>query len=222
MGVAIRSERARVVAGMFGVKEGSGFGVQGSEVETELELRAGTVTLITGASGGGKSTLLRALRTKCSRLWVDVGEIDLPQVPVVDCFESDELEEVLAMLGRVGLGEVWTYLRTPAELSEGQRWRLRLALGLWRLRGRDGVLVADEFCSVLDRISARVVARCLRKTIDAEPRVAAVVASAHDDLERALMPNVLIRCDFGRILLCKRARNGVRSSVRKQQNGRPL
>jgi uncharacterized protein len=200
MGVEIRSERARKVAGMFGV--------QGRESQTEnckleianLQLRAGTVTLVTGASGGGKSTLLRDLRAAhAERPWVDVGQIELPDVAVVDCFDSDELVEVLMMLGRVGLGEVWTYLRTPAELSEGQRWRLKLALGLWRLRDREGVLVADEFCAVLDRISARVVARCLRKTIDGNPQIAAVVASSHDDLQAALRPDVVVRCDFGEV-----------------------
>ena len=111
-------------------------------------------------------------------------------------FQSDDLVDVLMLLGRVGLGEVWTYLRTPAELSEGQRWRLKLALGLWKLRNRQGVLVADEFCAVLDRISARVVARCLRKTIDANPQLAAAVASSHDDLQAALRPDVVVRCDF--------------------------
>jgi ABC-type ATPase with predicted acetyltransferase domain len=201
MEVEIRSERARRVAGMFGVKEGTKFAIENCQLSIAncVELRAGTVTLVTGASGGGKSMLLRELRAMHGdRAWVDVGQIELADVPVVDCFESDELVEVLMMLGRVGLGEVWTYLRTPAELSEGQRWRLRLALGLWRLRGKRGVLVADEFCAVLDRITAKVVSRCLRKTIDGEQGVAAVVASSHDDLQVALRPEVVVRCDFGK------------------------
>jgi ABC-type ATPase with predicted acetyltransferase domain len=159
---------------MFGVKE-SQFEICKFEI-SNLDLRPGTVTLITGASGGGKSTLLRQLRAQHPhQAWLDVGEIELPDLTVVDCFDSDELVEVLMTLGRVGLGEVWTYLRNPSQLSEGQRWRLKLALGLWRLRDRQGVLVADEFCAMLDRISARVVARCLRKTIDANRRIATVV-----------------------------------------------
>src|SRR5207247_1782284 len=116
--------------------------------------------LVTGASGAGKSTLLREVRkAHAQRLWVDVNAIELAEAPVVDCFRTDDLEEVLMMLGRVGLGEVWTYLRTPAELSEGQRWRLKLALALWKLKddATGAILVADEFGAILDGVTANVV-----------------------------------------------------------------
>ena len=53
-------------------------------------------------------------------------------VPVVNCFGDEPVMETLKLLGRVGLGEAWSYLRTPSELSEGQKFRLRLAVGLWR------------------------------------------------------------------------------------------
>src|SRR5688572_30271336 len=149
MSIEIRSSRARKVAQMFGVKEDLKFEVEGLRQPPEIPLVPGTITLITGASGSGKSSLLRELRAAhANRTWIDVGQIHLDEAPVVDCFESDELVEVLMTLGRMGLGEVWTYLRTPAQLSEGQRWRLRLALGLWRLREKPGILAADEFCAV--------------------------------------------------------------------------
>src|SRR5207248_9473630 len=106
------------------------------------------------------------------------------------------------LLARVGLSEAWTYLRTPSELSEGQRWRFKLALALhragamivsqesartsllaaggsprgdaeptgapahgydWReVRESSPILACDEFAAVLDRVTAMVVARCLR------------------------------------------------------------
>jgi len=44
-----------------------------------------------------------------------------------------------------------------------------------------------------------IVARCLRRTIDAHPHLAAVVATSHDDLTAALAPDRIIRCDFGRM-----------------------
>ena len=199
MGTAIRSKRAKKVAEMFGVEADPG-SYAGFVDSAAIEIRPGTVTLVTGASGSGKSTLLRELGRKFrTRAWVDVSRIRLDDVPVVDCFGSDDLVAVLMTLGRVGLGEVWTYLRTPAELSEGQRWRLRMALALWRMREKPGVLVADEFCAFLDRVTAKVVARCLRKTIDAHPEIAAVLASPHEDLEAALRPEAMVRCDFGAI-----------------------
>ena len=104
MGVEIRSQRARKVAGMFGVKE---LQIENCQLPiANFKLRPGTMTLVTGASGGGKSTLLRQLRDKHrERDWVDVGEIELPDVTVVDCFESDDLVDVLMLLGRGGLGD---------------------------------------------------------------------------------------------------------------------
>ncbi len=126
--------------------------------------------------------------------------------------------ETLKLLGRVGLGEAWSYLRTPCELSEGQKFRLRLAVGLWRamkigeiaeMNERRGaalrstppggrVIVCDEFAAVLDRLTAMIVARCLRRAIDAHPNIAAVVATSHEDLAAALKPEVVVRCDFGK------------------------
>ena len=69
---------------------------------------------------------------------------------------------------------------------------------------RDAILVADEFCAVLDRISAKVVARCLRKTINAQREIAAIVATSHDDLEAALEPDLVVCCDFGRTTMGRR------------------
>src|SRR5205085_438875 len=109
-------------------------------------------------------------------------------------------QDALRSLSRVGLAEVWTYLRTPAELSEGQRWRLRLALALVSpTRCPRTILACDEFAAKLDRVSASVVARTLRRTICGSGKVSAIVATSHDDLIRALEPDVIVRCDFGRV-----------------------
>src|SRR5207245_1305742 len=87
----------------------------------------GEIVLITGPSGAGKSSLLRALRgasvsnvsKRGAKLaWIDLDQIAPPDLPLVDCFGDEPPESVLSRLGKVGLGEAWTYLRTPAELSE--------------------------------------------------------------------------------------------------------
>src|SRR5262249_30866036 len=141
--------------------------------------------------------------------WIDLMRINLPEVPVIDCFKTLSLQRSLTLLSRVGLAEAWTYLRLPTELSEGQGWRLRLARAL-ALAGasttrsaKRPIIVCDEFAAVLDRITALIVARCLRKMIDAsrssQMAPSAIVASAQDDLIDALAPDTIVSCDFSRI-----------------------
>jgi ABC-type glutathione transport system ATPase component len=187
---------------------------------------AGQIVLVTGPSGAGKSSLLRALETLArarEQTWLDFRTIDVPQLPTVDCFGTDaSLDDVLALLARVGLAEVWTYLRIPAQLSDGQRWRLKLAIALdvaqRRSRPRksdnsppsapgsatpqaaDSLLVIDEFAALLDRVTASIVARTLRRAIDAHhSTLGALVATGHDDLARALAPDRIVHCDFGKV-----------------------
>jgi ABC-type ATPase with predicted acetyltransferase domain len=172
----------------------------------------GNILLVTGPSGAGKSMLLRRLAAGAPRnvAVIDVNAIALAPVACVDQF-GPRLADALDLLNRVGLGEACTYLRRPVELSDGQRWRLRLAVAIHRATamrlagGRNGgreaiVLVADEFCAVLDRVSAAVVARSLRRTIDRLHRaglpIAALLATSHEDLRRALRPDQAAHCDF--------------------------
>jgi len=97
---AIRSERAARVAEMFGI------GALPTDVKQspqpphpqcdlcELLPAPGQIMLITGASGAGKSSLLRALRRAASggARWIDLMRLDLPDVPVVDCFKTLSLQ----------------------------------------------------------------------------------------------------------------------------------
>ncbi|MGN6505597.1 MAG: hypothetical protein ACTHM6_08545, partial [Tepidisphaeraceae bacterium] len=88
------------------------------------------------------------------------------------------------------------------------RWRLMLALGV-ATAIRVGqtpsvaVLAMDEFAALLDRVTARIVARALRRLIDRHigdqgATLGAVVATSHHDLLAALQPEVIVRCDFDR------------------------
>jgi ABC-type ATPase with predicted acetyltransferase domain len=215
--IRIRSERAAEVARWFGLDRrratdiADAHGVDAKPASgtaamlaiPKLSLRPGTITLIAGPSGAGKSTLLRAARDAHPNCrWIDLATIAAPDVPLVDCFGELPLRDARGLLARVGLGEAWTYLRTPAELSEGQRWRFRLAMALHdaaRDENDSPVIACDEFAAVLDRVTAIVVAHRLRRAIDALPHAAAVVATSHEDIEVALAAEVVVRCDFGRV-----------------------
>jgi len=76
---------------------------------------------------------------------------------------------------------------------------LKLALGLEKSGRKGGILICDEFAAVLDRVTAKVVARCLRRAVSADARIGAVVATSHEDLIEALSADVVVQCDFGRV-----------------------
>jgi len=228
-----------------------------------LNVRSGDVVFITGPSGSGKSVLLRALvraiRDACPAGGhvVDLAHLHLPtDRPAVD-LPNGSLETALRRLSAAGLADAMALLRPASQLSDGQRYRLRLALALNRLletpgatdcspigaprdaegnaptgeaqapaneddrplprpaRARAGrgtrfdkqtmapgtpsrVLVADEFCSTLDRCCARAVAYRVRRLADQSRTgpsaggLTVLAASAHDDLVQDLAPDVLV------------------------------
>lgn len=140
---------------------------------------------------------------------IDLRRIPLADRPVIDLFDDETFPPTLARLSRVGLAEVWTWLRRPRELSEGQRWRLRLALALCVAERSDRpvMLVCDEFAAVLDRVSATIIAAAVRRAVDSHAStLAAILATSHDDLDRPLDPERRIDCDFGEHRLTIRKR----------------
>jgi hypothetical protein len=186
-----------------------------------VDINPGDVVFITGPSGSGKSVLLRALVDQMDYYHeplVDLASIDLPDDrPAIDLV-GGEPGAALRLLSAAGLADAFALLRRPSELSDGQRWRLRLAMALARVEPRPArpreeatidvapdstapsrsrlgnahpCLVADEFCATLDRCAARVVAYRLG-LLARERGLTVVVAAANDDLAADLAPTVLI------------------------------
>ena len=97
----------------------------------ELDLEPGRIIAVVGPSGSGKSTLLDRVAQACSGACV-VNRVTFPQeAALVDRIAPwAPLAEGLALLSACALGEPRLWLRRFAELSDGERFRARLARAL--------------------------------------------------------------------------------------------
>jgi uncharacterized protein len=162
---------------------------RGVRHECSLSLKPGEICFITGASGAGKSVLLREMYNETEeKERLDINEIEIETgKSVIDCIEGDFFES-LKVLSKAGLGDVFTAVNEPAKLSEGQQYRYRLAKALL---SEKSIIFADEFCSNLDRISAAVIAHNIRRVAGTSGKTF-VLASSHDDILADLRPEVVV------------------------------
>ncbi|MBD3673653.1 MAG: ATP-binding cassette domain-containing protein [Planctomycetaceae bacterium] len=156
----------------------------------ELPIEPGDLVCFTGSSGAGKSSLLRAVAGQLSNV-INIDDLEWRDVPLIDALDCP-FDEALHWLSLCGLSEAQLMLRTPAELSEGQRYRFRLALGLSR---RPDWLLADEFTATLDRVLARVISCNIRKLGNRE-NLGFLLATTHEDILDELQPDLHVQCDL--------------------------
>jgi ABC-type lipoprotein export system ATPase subunit len=188
------SANAAVVADAFGIGLETGRHVVADGLELPIE--AGDVVAFTGPSGSGKSSLMRAAAVKLaeSNSVVHADALDLGDAILIDALGLP-VRESLALLAACGLGEARLMLRTPRELSDGQRYRFRLALALAQ---KPRWVVADEFTATLDRTLAKVVAFNIRR-IAGRSGTGFLLATTHEDVIADLAPSMHVRCWEGGI-----------------------
>lgn len=180
------------------VAEGFGLGLSNKEFviydNLKIEIRQGDVVYITGQSGSGKSLLLKDLKAKMQAdgfVVADLNDFVLEERPVIDLV-GKTTTEAADLLAKAGISDAWIYIRKPSELSDGQRYRLKLAMLLET--GAD-VWCADEFGAVLDRITAKCVAFNMQKVARANGKTL-MVATTHTDLAEELGPSLTITKRF--------------------------
>ena len=167
--------------------------------DVEVDYRPGQIVLFQGPSGSGKSSLLRAAADQLPGAAV-LEETADDQRALVDTFDAasplaGDVRQAAHLLSLCGLAEAYLMLRTPAELSDGQRYRYAVARGL---AGGAATIVADEWCAKLDRVTAKVISRGVRKIADRH-RVGFLLATTHEDLLEDLQPDTIVRCRGGAV-----------------------
>jgi ABC-type ATPase with predicted acetyltransferase domain len=157
--------------------------------ECRLEIEDGDIVYITGPSGAGKSVLLKELEKVIPAAdRVNLDQIKLPcNKSLIDCIDGDLLRS-LRILSTAGLNDCFCVLNQPANLSEGQKYRFRLAMAL---AAEKKFVFADEFCSELDRVTASVIAYNIHKFAK-RTGTTFILASSHDDILLDLSPEVLV------------------------------
>ena len=182
------TDKVAQVCRMFGLTADR-LGENGVTYSCRLEINDGDIVYITGPSGSGKSVLLGELEKSVPVLdKVNLNEIELSrEKTLIDCIDGDFLKS-LRLLSIAGLNDVFCVLSRPANLSDGQKYRFRLAMALAMDKK---FIFADEFCSNLDRITAAVIAYNVHKFAK-RTGVTFVLAASHEDILLDLAPDVLV------------------------------
>jgi ABC-type lipoprotein export system ATPase subunit/GNAT superfamily N-acetyltransferase len=188
---------------VVGVAEAFGLGLDRWEkfiIYDNVELRIGPtdIVYITGDSGSGKSVLLKALekdiRQDLELSCININDIKPePNKPLVEAV-GKSLEEALELLSRVGLNDAFLFLRTYEQLSDGQKYRYKIAK---MIESNAQFWIMDEFAATLDRDTAKIVAYNLQKLARQQGK-AVLAATTHTDLFEDLHPSVHIHKRFGK------------------------
>ena len=159
----------------------------------ELQINDGDVVCLSGPSGAGKSVLLRELEKSVPASdRISLEEVKLPgNKTLIDCIDAGLLDS-LKMLSLAGLNDCFCILTKPRNLSDGQKYRFRLAMAL---AAKKKFIFADEFCSELDRITASVISYNIHKFAKRTGTIF-ILASSHDDILLDLSPDVLIAAEL--------------------------
>ncbi|HUV41148.1 MAG TPA: ATP-binding cassette domain-containing protein [Sedimentisphaerales bacterium] len=190
------SERSTSVMRMFGLTADR-LTETSFTVNCQVQINDGDIVYITGPSGAGKSVLLKELEKSVPASdKMNLNEVKLPcDKSVIDCIDGStgspyngDFLQGLKLLSIAGLNDAFCVLNQPANLSDGQKYRFRLAAAL----GSGAKFIfADEFCSGLDRITAAVISYNIQKYAK-RTGVIFILASSHEDILLDLAPDVLV------------------------------
>jgi len=192
------STQAEITERTIAVCEAFGLGVDEAKHfvffdDFSLDFRRGNVIYVTGDSGGGKTLLLEAFKDFFGdeAMGLDDLEVD-PEETLVQGVGKD-VKEAIEILSLCGLNDAFLFLRKYKELSDGQKYRYKLAKLIDNKEKT--VWIIDEFCATLDRVMARIIAYLIQK-VARKLRKTVVVATTHSDLIEDFQPDIVVEKGF--------------------------
>ena len=144
------------------------------------------ILLICGKSGSGKSTILNEVYGTSKPIMYDYSKCVISQFPRLT------EEEVCDLLSSMGLASVPTWLRKPQELSNGERARLDIAKAIYDANG--GVVLLDEYTSVVNRSAAKSMSHALQRYAR-QKGLKIIIASCHFDIVEWLQPDYMFNLE---------------------------
>jgi len=186
---------------VMAVSEAFGVGVDDKKEfiifdNVELKYNDDDLIYVTGDSGSGKSTFLRLFSTELqnqARRCANFSDVQVDNDEVVINSVGESQEEAMTLLSIAGLSEAFVMLRKYKELSEGQKYRYKLAK---MIANNGDAYFIDEFGATLDREMAKVLVYCIQKWARRNKKMV-VVATTHKDLIEDFNPNIIIDKKFG-------------------------
>lgn len=173
--------RTEKVAGMFDVPVTEKLRKEWN-INIPIESKEWSVGLIVGASGAGKTTIAKRAFGEGAYFngnkWQEKSLLD-------DFSKDHEIKTITDSLSHVGLASPPAWMLPYSALSNGQRFRADLARAMLET---EGLLVFDEFTSVVDRTVARVGAFAAQKFIRKMNRQF-VAVTCHYDVAEWLEPD---------------------------------
>lgn len=163
-----------LVSDAFGISAGWENRVLDVDIPNELP----QITLITGESGCGKTTLLKEIGKPTA--------VEIPNKPLHSWGETDE--ESLRLLSGVGLNDASLFCLRYECLSDSQQARARIYAAL---AAGIKTLIVDEFLATLDRATAKALAFSFQRIVRRE-KLQLIAATAQNDLIDFLRPDLLI------------------------------
>lgn len=143
------------------------------------------IGVICGASGSGKSTILRHL-AKQNGVTITKPSFDNSKC-LISNFTHMTPNDATILLSAMGLASVPTWIRPFNVLSNGEQYRASLAMLVSKAK-EDEIIFVDEYTSVVDRNVAMAMSNALQKYVRRNNKKI-VLATCHYDIFEWLRPD---------------------------------